>query len=342
MLPPMTIIRSQTQGIVDSMNACNMLPTFPAQTIRTLLTIVGTLFLALPPLIAADGKDFEENIQRVFADDQMADFRVIFGYDNNKDFMDPCDPVRARNLMTYLVSHSFTPVAITENQAEELGVPLTAQNLRVFAGPGSQGQSLRVSMIWSSATSSTAKNIGVGRNLQLRCSHEALKFMQKAATDAEVQVYVGHSREGGGPDTFPPVTLTNIGGDRQQVDYSYYGNSQPGLESLGSYFLKARKTPHLIAWTSCATDRHFRGWLSRVLSRKNSATSLVLSTRLTDHIPEQAQIEGRDEGLMVVTRLIEALQKHQSKVEFMQSLLSCEIDSLRVPLKPAWKLSALP
>jgi len=46
--------------------------------------------------------------------------------------------------------------------------------------------------------------------------------------------------------------------------------------------------------------------------------------------------------LMVVTRLIEALQKHQSKLEFEQSLLSCEIASARVPLKHAWKLSILP
>ena len=138
------------------------------------------------------------------------------------------------------------------------------------------------------------------------------------------------------------MTLLNIGGMRQQVDYSYYRSSQPGLEALGAYFLKARKTPHIIAWTSCSTDRHFRGWFSRVLSKKPLATSLVLSTRLTDHIPEQEQIEGRDEGLMVVTRLIEALQKHPSKSEFEQSLLTCEMDSARVPLKRAWKLSILP
>ncbi len=311
------------------------------------LFILVLLFFFTAPILAekpplCDDNEFEENIQRVFADDQVADIRVIFGYDNNTDFKNPCDPIRARNFMSYLTSHTFTAVAITEDQAEQLGVPLAAPNLRVFVGPGSPGQMLRISLIWSSSTSSTAENIGAGRDLQMRCSREALGFMQKAATDAEVQVYVGHSRGGGGPDTFPPVTLLNLGGNRQLVDYSYYRSSQPGLKSLGSYFSKARKTPHFIAWTSCSTDRHFRGWLSRVLSKKPLATSLVMSTRLTDHIPEQELIEGRDEGLMVVTRLIEALQKHQSKFEFEQSLLSCEIASARVPLKHAWKLSILP
>ena len=291
------------------------------------------------PTVKTDS--FDKNIQRVFADDQLADVRVIFGYDNNKDYMSPSDPVRARNLMAYLTRKSFKNIEITEDLAANLGVTVNAQNLRVFEGPGLPGQTLRVSLIWSSATLSTAKNVGSERALQYRCSYEALKFMQKAASDAEVHVYLGHSRAGGGPDTFPPVTLNNIAGDRQQVDYSHY-RAQPGLKALESYFLKSKATPYFILWTSCATERHFRSWFSRVLSTKRLPTNLVLSTRITEHIPEQDQIEGRDEGLMVVIRLLEALQKHESRHAFEERIKTCEMEFRHDPLKPAWKLIALP
>jgi hypothetical protein len=310
------------------------------------MTGAATLFLAVASLMAeeppASGSDFTESIRRIFTDDQMADFRVSFGYDNTTDLNAPSDPVRARNLINYLASNSFTPVKPDEALAAKLGVPLEAQNLRIFDGPGFQGQTLRISLIWSSATSSTAKNIGSEYARQLIYSNEALKFMQKAASDAEVMAYLGHSRAGGGPDTFPPVTLNNVRGERQQVDLSYYGNAQPGLEALGPCFSQARERPHIIAWTSCATDRHFREWLSQRLARKTHATSLLLSTRLTNHIPGKDKIEGCDEGLMVVVRLIEALQKHESRADFEQDLLTCEMEEFRDMRKPAWKLISLP
>jgi hypothetical protein len=304
--------------------------------------VAAALLLAAPALwaqaapVARD--DFKENILRVFADDAMADVRVIFGYDDSQDFHDPFDPTRASNLMAYLVEHGFEPVPITTELAGELGVPLAAPNLRVFVGPGAPRQTLRVALIWSSATSSTLLNIGSGRNLQLRCSYEALSFMQKAAADAEVQVYLGHSRAGGGPDTFPPVTRQNFVGNRQRVNYSHYTGSQPGLASLGSHFKRARERPAIIAWTSCATDRHFKRWFERTLSAKTGATSILLSTRLAYRIPHEVTIEGYDEGLMATVQLIKALQVHGSTGEFQRDLLACEMDARRDPLKPLWKL----
>ncbi len=303
------------------------------------------LLLLVPPVRAesppSPAGDFDANMQRVFAGDQQADVRVTFGYDNWTDFKDPNDPGRARNFMHYLADRSFVQIICTEVMATELGVPPEAPNLRVFQGPGQTGQTIRVALIWSACTSSTAKNIGSGYARQLVCSDQALKFMQKSASDSDVMAYVGHSRGGGGPDTFPPQTVFGASGDRQKVDFSYYRRERPGLSSLSSAFSKGPDGPHFIVWTGCLSE-HFSDWFSDRLSKRTDPVSLILSTRLTRQKPWEDGIEGVDEGLMVVAALIEALQRHQSGADFQRRLLTCEIAELRDPEKPEWKIESLP
>lgn len=285
--------------------------------------------------------DFEINIKRIFAGDQQADIRVTFGYEDAMDLKDPSDPTRALHLMQYLEKHQFEMVKPTAELAKELGVRLEAPNLRILQGPGSVGQTLRVSLIWSAATSSTAKNIGSGRKQQWICSEDALKFMQKSATDAEVMYYIGHSRAGGGPDTFPPQTLPNYGGKFQQVDFGYYGSAQPGLASLSSYFGKNKDNPKFIALTGCRSDRHFHQWLTKRLSGSEFPTSVLLSTRLTRSMPWEDKIEGCDEALMTLVNLIETLQQHRTEAEFKYRLKNCEIEEMRES-QFAWKMSTIP
>ena len=308
-------------------------------------TSAALLFLSAVSLWAGEPapatSDFEANIQRVFAVDQQADVRVTFGYDNWTDYKDPNDPGRARNFMSWLASRSFVQIICTESMATELGVPQDAQNLRMFQGPGQAGQTIRVALIWSAYSSSTAKNIGAGYARQLVCSYQALKFMQKSAADSDVMVYVGHSRGGGGPDTFPPQTMARTAEDRQRVDFSYYRRERPGLAALSSSFSKNRYGPHFILWTGCLSE-NFSDWFSDRLAGRTCPVSLVLSTRLTRQKPWQDGIEGSDEALMVVLRLTEALQQHQSAAEFQKHLLTCEIDELRNPERPEWKLLSLP
>ena len=291
---------------------------------------------------ATNRGEFERCIQRMFADDQTADVRVVFGYDNSFDLKDPSDPARARNFMAYLTAQSFAEIPCTEALANELGVPAAAQNLRLFQGDGGPGRTLRVSLMWSSATLSTGRNLGSEYPRQLRCSSEALKFMQKASSDAEVMAYVGHSRGGGGPDTYPPETLNYAGGERQQVDFSHYRRTRPGLAALESSFRNSRRAPSFIAWTGCFAEPHFRRWLSDVLCRRDEPTCLVLSTRIIRHMPWKKVIEGNDEGLMVVVSLLEAIRNNGSQAAFEQRLQACELEELRETYMPAWKLIMLP
>jgi len=285
---------------------------------------------------------FEVNLMRLFTDDGKADIRVIFGYEDYEDFKDPNDPGRAERLVNYLLKRQFVMVAPTKALAEELGVRLDAPNLRILQGPGSIGQTLRVSLIWSAATRSASKNVGSGYAQQLICSDDSLKFMQRAAADAEVMYYIGHSRGGGGPDTFPPRTRRGNGENLQQVDFNYYGSEQPGLTALSPYFGRSRENPKIIALTGCLSDRHFHKWLSKRISGSNYPTSVILSTRLTRSKPWEDKIEGCDEALMVLVGLIETIQQHRTETEFKNRLARSEIEDMRDLSKNAWKLVTIP
>lgn len=286
-------------------------------------------------------RDFEANIDRAFEGDQLADVRVTFGYDNWTDFKDPNDPGRAKALSAWLAAHGFVQTGCSPDLAEELGVSADAQNLRIFEGPGKDGQKIRVSLINSAASNSTAWNIGSGYARQQRCSAEALRFMQKSLESAEVSLYVGHSRDGGGPDTFPPQTVANYPGDRQKVDFAYYRKARPGLNSLSGHFRNASGRPYIIAWTGCLSER-FRGWMGDQMAGREHPASVILSSRLSRQMPWLEGIEGVDEALMVVTRVIQALMRHPSQAAFERSLLACELEEMRKPGAPEWHLYRVP
>ncbi|TLD70871.1 hypothetical protein FEM03_11235 [Phragmitibacter flavus] len=304
---------------------------------------VGVMVGALMAMGSEPGRDpFERNVERIFGDDKLADIRVVFGYDDYKGFLVTKDTFRAHRLIRHLQIRSFTEVKPTEELAEELGVPADAQNLRIYEGDGKDGERLRVSLIWSSATTDSAKNSGSEYALQRRCSRQALDFMKKAASNAEVMAYIGHSRGGGGPDTYPPETKGVDADGFPLTDFSYYRRTQPGLDALRGDFSKSPHLPHIIAWTSCRSESHFSRWFGNVLSGKEHATSLILSTRLTSYMPINQEIRDQDEGLMAFVCLLHSLQYRQTKSVLEENLKLCEMEVEHNPRQAAWKLVALP
>lgn len=285
---------------------------------------------------------FERNLQRVFANDNEADIRVVFGYDNSADIRHVNDPFRAEHFMDYLKKAGYKPVTPTEEKREQLGVTADARNLRLFEGFGTNGRRLNIAMIWSARTTSFARNIGAEYLEQVKCSEEALKFMQKAASEAEVMLYVGHSREGGGPDTFPPEIKPDGVKYLHRVDYTPYRNTRPGLASLSSSLSKSKDKPYIVSWASCKSDVHFAGWFRKVLAQKEQDTSLIMSTRFTTFHPWIAEIADNDEGLMATVCLLEAFQFNPSQEAFERRLKLCEIEAERITGKPAWRVSSVP
>jgi hypothetical protein len=294
------------------------------------------------PALVPELTPFERNLQRVYADDHEADIRVVFGYDNSADIRHVNDPFRAEHFIDYLKRAGYRPMEPTDEIRQKLGVTAQASNLRLFEGTGVQGRKLRLSLIWSARTTSFARNIGSEYLEQMKCSEEALKFMQKAAAEAEVMIYVGHSREGGGPDTFPPEIKPDGGKYLHRVDYTPYRNNRPGLASLAASLSKSKDKPYMVSWASCKSDVHFASWFRRTLGQKEQDTTLMMSTRFTTFHPWIAEIPDNDEGLMATVCLLEALQFNPSQEAFERRLRLCEIEAERIPGKPAWRVSSVP
>ena len=311
------------------------------KTLRLSALCLCLTSVAIAAPISSESDGFESNLQRVFADDGVADVRVIFGYDNSYELKNPSDPGRSQRFMKALAARGFRYTKPTPQLADELDVPVDAPNLRIMEGMSSKGQSIRVSLMWSSATLSTAYNIGAGAPEQFRRSMEARKFMQRAAMSAEVMIYVGHSRGGGGPDTFPPHIKTGGGVKSQAVDFSYYRANRPGLESLEPSFVKSPATPYFIVWTGCKSHPLFSPWFANILGKKDHPTCLVLSTRLIWFLPQEETIAS-DECLMAGLNMMDALQWQPCRSSFEIRLKDCEIEEKRVSEKPAWKLTVVP
>jgi|GEM_PF-3248975 len=323
-------------------NASN---TFGRAILYTLLLfalIIDARVQAEEPVVEEKEDSFAANADRIFADDQMADIRVVFGYDDYKGYNVTKDIFRAHRLMRHLHIRGYKPVVPTEEIAEVLGVPADADNLRIYEGTGKNEEKLRVSLIWSSATMDTEKNDGSEYKKQLRCSRQALEFMKRAANNAEVMAYIGHSRGGGGPDTYPPVTRGVDAEGFPKVDYTHYKRTRPGLGSLRMELQKSAFLPHVIAWTSCKTETHFSRWFADVLESKEHPTSLVLSTRLTSYMPNNEDIKDQDEGLMAFVCVLHALEYRQSGRKLEENLKTCEMEMKHNPKRAAWKLVTIP
>ena len=87
------------------------------------------------------------------------------------------------------------------------------------------------------------------------CEMATKRFMDNVKEGNEVVLYVGHSREGGGPDFCPPKLLPN-----KQRDYGYYRSKKPGhtrmLKALDHAKQKG-KMQEIIGMLSCQTHGHF-------------------------------------------------------------------------------------
>jgi hypothetical protein len=105
------------------------------------------------------------------------------------------------------------------------------------------------------------------------CADANTKFFGEIANGADIAFYYGHSRDGGGPDFCPPITLSN-----GHVNYPYYRKAQPGFKKLLGAMetgKKNQKTNQVIGLFSCSSQLHFYKGLMNV----NSSAGYILTGR---------------------------------------------------------------
>jgi len=89
---------------------------------------------------------------------------------------------------------------------------------------------------------------------------------------AEVAIYMGHARSGGGPDFYPPRLLAN-----GHVDYGYYKAQREGISTLLGVLQQAAaagQSPKVVALLACKSSGLFASSVS-----KYSPGSMIISAK---------------------------------------------------------------
>lgn len=109
------------------------------------------------------------------------------------------------------------------------------------------------------------------------CQAATAKFMGEVAAGADIALYFGHSRNGGGPDFCPPVRTA----DGQHVNYDWYRAHRPGITALLDSMKEAAaasKPNKVVGMFSCSSQLHFA---RRFVAANPKAGYLLTSRTIT-------------------------------------------------------------
>ena len=150
-------------------------------------------------------------------------------------------------------------------------------------GPDGKANRFTISLSQGSLTTSNLNNTTVYKDKQnTRCEAARSKYFREIAAGSEVAMYVGHSRDGGGPDFCPPVRDPN-----KHTDYPWYRKNRPGLSSLVASMDAARtrgKQTQVLAMYSCYSHRHFYQKISSKTRGPDSSSRTSASTPTTPSV----------------------------------------------------------
>lgn len=103
------------------------------------------------------------------------------------------------------------------------------------------------------------------------------EFFKHSLQEADATLYFGHSRDGGGPDMWPPVMKKN----QNHVNYAYYQKHQPGFQKIREALVESQKQTPILGVFSCDSRGHFLSELKKLAPHTGFITTTTL-TRVDD------------------------------------------------------------
>lgn len=141
-----------------------------------------------------------------------------------------------------------------------------------------------------SLSTSHAQNVGPLKDQQDARSADVTSWFFGSIDGADMVVYNGHARKGGGPDFAPPRLLSN-----QHVNYGWYGKNTPGLNRLTSALRSAQEKPAAVMLMACNSTKLFQRQVEAASPKSAFAgINLVPDTGL---VPVKGTIAGIDSFL---------------------------------------------
>lgn len=159
--------------------------------------------------------------------------------------------------------------------------------------PGPNGEEHRVKVHVVSAVNASPSMSQYDRELrhsadQLKQSAEARKEYMAAFQQDDIVLYEGHSRNGGGPDFFPPALTAE-----NKVDYAQYLRLHPGVNDLKTA-LSSGHHPLVIGLLSCDSKLHFE----KQLIQMAPDSALLLTNMISDSDDEPKTIGAFLDGIL--------------------------------------------
>jgi hypothetical protein len=143
---------------------------------------------------------------------------------------------------------------------------------KTVRGPDGKPNRFTINLLSSSLSSDNVANTTVNRVKQYaHCEAVTRNYFNEIARGSEVVMYVGHARNGGGPDFCPPVR-----DGRKHTNYPWYEANRPGFNRLLTSLATAEsigKPNQIVGLYSCYSRRHFH----KEMARTSPKTGFVLT-----------------------------------------------------------------
>jgi hypothetical protein len=147
--------------------------------------------------------------------------------------------------------------------------------------------------------------------LQTMRSNQVEADFKDALRSSDVVFYMGHSRDGGGPDFDPPRLLPN-----NHVDYNYYHHHKADFAELLKDIGSASTPPKLLSLLSCYSNMHF----ASAIRRASPTTGLLVSL---NEINDQQMFEG-------LLTVINGIQKFKCEPQLASDLEAANMDKTKI------------
>jgi len=193
-------------------------------------------------------------------EDHKAVVDVFIGYNDNDNDTNNDSVMRA-----YLVDRLYRACSPTVSEPCDFkGDPKNANHLIKTTSSGDEV----IVNLSDSAYSNRDSTNRVNPNQVAKSTATRNRFLN-SIKNGEAVFFIGHSRDGGGPD-FAPPKLTSSG----HVDYDWYRNQKPGLKDVLDNMSESH--PEIFGSFSCDSIKHF----AKPIREKNPNVLYFGTTRL--------------------------------------------------------------
>jgi hypothetical protein len=178
----------------------------------------------------------------------VVDLSIVFGYKDARPALFVGDRYEKSALVERLLEPCVSTdraCGFTRDRAQE-----PEMLSRIILGPDDKPKTIRIRITESSVGPNDEANRSDPE--QSRQSSHARQAFIEGLSHAEAVFYIGHARNGGGPDFSPPQIRKD-----GHVDYSWYESRRPGLSELLKDLKASAHPPQLLGLFSCFADRHF-------------------------------------------------------------------------------------